>query len=201
MSGVSGIPFHMTKTANSTGAAQREIRVEGAVGRRGLLLKRGKECFSKLSVTGTWRQGGSCRLLKRGKAGGFDFPLDFPHKGLPEKAFLKYLRCLAPHCHTSNLNPPPSTAQAVTLECLLGPEKYHPDREKSKEMREGWEGLLFPSVFDPFILLLQKQTVQPWLTDWLQGISPCWRSNCFSVWSANLMPSMIHNVVRSTPYL
>lgn len=44
--------------------------------------------------------------------------LDCPHKGLPEKAFLKYLLCLAPHCHTSNLNVPPYTTQAVTLEFL-----------------------------------------------------------------------------------
>lgn len=64
-----------------------------------------------------------------------------PHKELLEEAFLKYLCCLVPPCHTSNLNPPPplptTTAQAVTLEFLWGPEKYHPDREKSKEMREG----------------------------------------------------------------
>lgn len=58
-----------------------------------------------------------------------------------------------PAIHPTDLptNHPPSLphilAQAVTLEFLWGPAKYHPDRDKSKEM------LLWPSP--------PKQTVQP----------------------------------------
>lgn len=69
-----------------------------------ILKKRGKRCFSKLWVTGSYKQGGSCRLLKRGRGNRLSAQSPPQRRGgVSKKAFLKYLSCLPPPCHTSHL--------------------------------------------------------------------------------------------------
>lgn len=107
------------------------------------------------------------------------FPSVSPHKGLLQEAFLTYLCLLAPRDHTSHLDPPASTAQAVAGEFLPGPgkKKHRPLRGES----DGVEGAL------------EKETAPPWCG----GDFSVLKKYLLSVRSTNLLPSVIQIVAAA----
>lgn len=132
-----------------------------------------------------------------------DFPLYPLHKGLLEKAFLKYLRCLVPPYHTSNLNPLPSIYCAGCHTGISVGSRKIPSRQREKQRNEGGLRERGEILFLPLFLTLlscSSKTNSAALTG-CRGSQCAEEGTVFLVWSANPVASMIHNVVRSASYL
>lgn len=162
-------------------APSRDTGEKGHSGLRVRTTIKGRQaCFSKLWATDTrvysqtiekWWHG---RFLEV-----FEIPLDFPHKEQP-KTFLKCLCCLAPaiyliwvHLHL----PHTKCHTGISTEF-----RKIPSRQRGKRGDGGF--FLSPSFWQ----------CSP---DRLPAKDSTGLKKILLAWSANLVPSMIHNVVRT----
>lgn len=163
-------------------APSRDIGEKGHSGLRvGTTIKRRQACFSKLWATDTRVYSQTFEKWWHGRfLGVYEIPLDFPRKEPPKTAFLKRLCCLAPaiyliwvHLHL----PHTKCHTGISVE-------FRKISSRQRGKRGDWGFFLFPCFWQCSL-------------DRLPAKDSTGLKKVLLAWSANLVPSMIHNIVRS----
>lgn len=163
-------------------APSRDIGEKGHSGLRvGTTIKRRQACFSKLWATDTRVYSQTFEKWWHGRfLGVYEIPLDFPPQrttqdSIPQTSLLPSTR------HIPNLGPPTST----THKCHTGISmEFRKISSRQKGKRGDWGFFFFPCFWQCSL-------------DRLPAKDSTGLKKVLLAWSANLVPSMIHNIVRS----